>query len=279
MFTQLERILEKPRPFAEYTAADLWNDPHTSAQMLAFHLNPDVDISSRRSEFINASADWMINRFQLSPGKRVIDFGCGPGLYTTRLSMTGAEVTGVDFSARSIHYARKTAKNRGLDITYHQADYLQFQPGGPYDLILMIMCDFCALSPEQRSVLISKFKQSLATEGYIVFDVYSLAAFDEKQEGITFEKNLLNGFWSPYPYYGFLMRCKYTSEKVGLDKYIIIEKERQRVVYNWLQYFSPQSLEQELHDHNLAIASLLGNVAGAPFDPHSTEFAVVVKKK
>jgi hypothetical protein len=50
MFEQLEDIHKRPEPFECYTAADLWTDHHTSEQMLAYHLDPDIDVSSRRVE-------------------------------------------------------------------------------------------------------------------------------------------------------------------------------------------------------------------------------------
>ena len=53
MFAKLEEINSRPKPFEVYTAADLWTDEHTSKQMLAYHLNPDIDVSSRKKEFIN----------------------------------------------------------------------------------------------------------------------------------------------------------------------------------------------------------------------------------
>jgi hypothetical protein len=48
MFEELEQINSRPEPFECYTASELWADEHTSRQMLAFHLNADSDVSSRR---------------------------------------------------------------------------------------------------------------------------------------------------------------------------------------------------------------------------------------
>jgi hypothetical protein len=47
MFDQLETTFERPKPFEVYTADELWTDDHTSAQMLAFHLDEEVDLASR----------------------------------------------------------------------------------------------------------------------------------------------------------------------------------------------------------------------------------------
>jgi hypothetical protein len=49
-------------------------------------------------------------------------------------------------------------------------------------------------------------------------------------------------------------------------------------VYNWLQYFSPETLEREFVECGFTIEKLCSDVAGSPFDPETTEFAVVAKK-
>ena len=278
LFSVLELANEKPAAFSIYTAKELWTDEHTSEQMLAFHLNGDIDVSSRRTSFIDDSVRWMTSYFDLSPSSRIIDFGCGPGLYTSRLARLGAEIHGVDFSARSIEYARAFADQNNLNILYTEADYLEYRPEGEFDLIIMIMCDYCALSPEQRAALLVKYKELLAEDGRIVLDVYSLSAFADKKEGAFYEKNQLNGFWSAEPYFGFVSSFKYEEEKVSLDKYTIIERGRRKEVYNWLQYFTPRSLEHESHAAGLEVETVFANVAGNQYDPDAAEFAVVIKR-
>ena len=54
MFTELEKINSKPKPFEFYTADELWTDEHTSKQMLEYHLNEAIDVSSRNINFINS---------------------------------------------------------------------------------------------------------------------------------------------------------------------------------------------------------------------------------
>ena len=278
VFSFLESVHSKPGPFSVYTASELWTDEHTSKQMLAYHLNGDIDLSSRKTNFIDNSVRWMKEHFELSVSNRVIDFGCGPGLYTSRLARIGAEVHGIDFSSRSIEYARAYAKHEDLKVTYIEADYLDHQPEGKFDLVIMIMCDYCALSPMQRAAMLAKFQGLLNEQGRIMLDVYSLKAFADKQAGSFCERNQLNGFWSKHPYFGFVTSFKYDDDKVSLDKYTIVEENRQRTIYNWLQYFTPESLEQEADAAGLSIDEVYGDVAGNPYDANETEFAVVMKR-
>jgi len=278
MFKDLERINNRPKPFEFYTARELWTDEHTSAQMLSFHLNEAIDVSSRNPEFINRSVEWIASKFNIGKDTKIADFGCGPGLYATRLAKHQANVTGIDFSGRSIEYAKAIAAREQLNISYVQQNYLDFETQDRFNLVLMIMCDFCALSPTQRKKLLSKFHKILKPDGSVLLDVYSLAAFDQREEVATYEVNQLNGFWSPNKYYGFLTTFKYKEEKVVLDKYTIVETERTRTAYNWLQYFAPEDLEKEFLNSGFSVEGLYSDVAGTRYDRNSDEFAVIARR-
>jgi len=275
LFEHLEDINTRPEPFERYTAADLWTDTHISEQMLAYHLNGEIDVSSRRVAFIDQSVRWIGSRFNVGAGTRIADFGCGPGLYANRLAKLGARVTGIDFSARSIAHARTVAAAENLAAAYVNQDYLAFETDDRFDIILMIMCDFCALGPAQRLTMLRKFQALLASGGSVLLDVYSQAAFNQREEAASCEENLLNGFWSPERYYGFLNTFKYEDVGVVLDKYTIVEARRTRTFYNWFQYFSPGSLRREFENAGFTRQELYGDVAGAPFAESAPEFAIV----
>lgn len=278
MFYKLEDINKRPKPYQFYTALELWTDEHTSKKMLDYHLNAEIDASSRNINFINKSADWIFKKFNLSEKSKIIDFGCGPGLYTTLFAKKGINVTGVDFSKRSLEYAMQTAKNEGLHINYVHKNYLEFETADKYNLITMIMCDYCALSPKQRKTMLGKFKSLMKDDSSILLDVYSLNSFDNKEEVAVYELNQLSNFWSPDDYYCFLNTFKYNEEKVALDKYTIVEKNRMRIVYNWMQYFSIDTLRKEFEDNDLNITELYSDVSGSPYNKKAMEIAIIAKK-
>ena len=195
MFKELQELNSRPTPFQFYTADELWTNEHTSKQMLEYHLDESIDVSSRNRNFIESSVKWIVSQFGVEDETKIADFGCGPGLYTTRLAERGATVTGIDFSENSLKHAKQVAKQKGLKINYVQANYLEFETTQRFDLIIMIMCDFCALSPEQRKLMLSKYSLLLKPEGSVLLDVYSLTSFNQKEESATYELNQLNNFW------------------------------------------------------------------------------------
>jgi cyclopropane fatty-acyl-phospholipid synthase-like methyltransferase len=277
MFTKLEKINTKPAPYGYYTAEELWTNSHTAQEMLKYHLNESVDAASRNKRFIDKSAEWIASYFSLDGTTSVIDFGCGPGLYATRLAERGARVTGIDFSKNSLDYAEKSAAEKNLDIEYINTNYLDFETAEKFDLIMMIMCDFTALSPEQRKRLLSLFRAILKPGGSVLLDVYSLRFFEQAEESASYELNQMNGFWSPDDYYGFVNIYKYDQEKLLLHKYTIIEAVRSREVYNWMQCFTPETLKEEFGQAGFEITELFSDVAGSAYTEDTAEFAAVAR--
>ena len=279
MFEDLERINQRPKPFEFYTAEELWTNEHTAKKMLEYHLNEAVDLSTRNAEFMRKSVEWIIKRFNVCANTEIADFGCGPGLYATPLAEKGAKVTGIDFSKNSLDYAEKTADKKGLNIKYIYKNYLDFETDKKFDLVMLIFGDYCALSSSQRKRLLNKFQKILKPNGSILLDVLSLNTFNQRKESATYELNSLDGFWSAENYYGFLNTFKYDQEKVTLDKYTIIEKNRTHQVYNWLQHFDKSSLSKEVQEIGLYVDEFYSDVAGKPFDPEANELTIVAKNK
>lgn len=279
MFYKLNRIIEKPGLYCSYTAETLWNDPYISKQMLKYHLDPLVDLASRRPEFIEASAAFMKKRFDLEKGKMVIDFGCGPGLYTTYWAQLGCKVKGLDFSTNSIGHAREEAARSGLAIDYQYINYLDYQAEEPFDLVTMIFCDYCALNHEQRKSVLRTMRESMKDHGYLFMDVHTEQMYKNIEEGTNFEIAAGDGFWSEQPYYVFKSTFKYDTDRVFLEKYTIIEKDRTREIFNWLKCFTIAELRDELEASGLQIMEVYSDVKGSPLDPETDTMAVVAGKK
>ena len=276
-FEFLADVFQRPQVFDEYTVDRLWQDKHISQRMLELHLDKDAELASRPHAFIEQSAEWMKSRFQIGGNTVILDYGCGPGLYTSRFARMGATVTGIDFSKRSIEHATRSASEHGLEVNYVLEDYLRWETTDQADLITLIFCDLCPLSPQRRRALFGKFRRHLKPGGHILLDVCSLAQFESKKEQTVCEHNLLGGFFSANDYFGFLTTFKYDSEQVSLDKYTIVERGGVRRFYNWLQYYSVEELTAELGENGFVVQEVYSNVAGDPYEASSPVLAVVAQ--
>jgi SAM-dependent methyltransferase len=278
MYKELTEISSRPAPFSVYTAEKLWNDPHISKQMLKHHLDPEGDIASRNKKHIEQSVAWISDTFTIDQNSSIADFGCGPGLYTLEFARRGAHLTGIDFSERSIEYAKEQTGIHKLNIEYFYSNYLDYTTDRKFDVILLLYYDFCPLSPEQRKQLLSVFYKCLKDNGSILFDVLSFNAFDNKQETSLFRRNLMDGFWSEQDYFGFEHCFKYENIKVALDKYSIIDKTGLWHVYNWFQYYSLETLGKELSENSFEITGRYSDATGQAYDRETEGFMVTARK-
>jgi 2-polyprenyl-3-methyl-5-hydroxy-6-metoxy-1,4-benzoquinol methylase len=110
-----------PKPWAEREKIP-WNDRDFSRRMLNERLSQKHDAASRRFEIIDSHVRWIHDRVLKGNPTRILDLGCGPGLYTNRLARLGHQCVGIDFSPASIAYAKGQVEEQSLECTYIQQD-------------------------------------------------------------------------------------------------------------------------------------------------------------
>jgi len=91
---------------------------------------------SSRGRLFNDVIEWPSLERLLGPveGKRVLDMGCGPGIYAERLAKRGASVTGVDLSPVMVDKARQRCT--GLDVALIVGDALKQVHSPAFDIVL-----------------------------------------------------------------------------------------------------------------------------------------------
>src|SRR5262245_4616388 len=68
-------------------------------------------------------------------GKRILDVGCGGGIYAESAARAGAQVVGIDPSPRSVDAARAHAERQGLKIDYRVGTAEGFTTDQPFDAV------------------------------------------------------------------------------------------------------------------------------------------------
>ena len=241
---------EKPELYEKGTAF-MWTDVHISKQLLNVHLNPDIDLASRKKSTIEKTANWILER-QKEKGKlNILDLGCGPGLYTEIFAEKGHNVTGIDISTNSIEYAKKSAEDKKLDITYLNTSYLEVDlESDNYDLVVLIYTDLGVLSPTERGRLLVMIFRVLKKGGTFIFDVLKDREIEKKISPKTWEVSN-NGFWKEFPYLALSESFLYQEEKVILFQHIIIDTEENIETYRfWTHFFSQNDVIKMLDTHN-----------------------------
>jgi len=274
-FPKLKELSGKPSLF-EPGDGEIWTDKHISEYLLRAHLDPQRDMASRRNETIKQSCRWIVSRCGLGEGSKVIDLGCGPGLYCSELSRYGLKVMGVDFSKRSIEYAEKY---RDTDIEFIHGNYLNVKISGKYDAALMIYYDFGVLSEEEQDQLLERINSLLKEDGYFVFDVLtpSHPEADDETTRWTFQED--GGFWSSDSYMELFNRYYYPDEQVKLDQYVIIDKNGEASVYRiWHRFFTPSQISGLLKKNGFEAEEFYGDLTGKPIEAGAEAMGIVARK-
>ena len=277
LIPQLIPFQQKPAPFTPGEPL-FWNDPHISSQMLAVHLDPNIEAASRKAETIDRSVRWLIETLGLQTGASLLDLGCGPGLYASRFAQAGFHVTGVDYSRRSIEYATKYASEHALNITYRYQNYLELQDENRYDAAFLIYGDFCPLNPEQRARLLQNIHRALKPGGKFALDVTTREhrkRYGNKNGWYAAE----SGFWKPGPHLVLEEGFDYPEQALWLDQYTVIEADGKLSVYrNWFQDYTPETIMEELSLGGFTVEGFWGDLTGAPYSPASEWIGLVTHR-
>ncbi|MDL2293568.1 class I SAM-dependent methyltransferase [Ruminococcaceae bacterium OttesenSCG-928-D13] len=276
MLKALLRALEPPVVF-EPNTEPFWDDDHISKQMLAAHLDPAFSGASRTPGVIDASVAFIANTMPPAEYPRLWDFGCGPGLYTSRLARLGYAATGLDLSRRSIAFAAAQAELDGLAISYRRENYLELDAHEVCDAAILIYCDYGALSPENRGMLMGNIHRALAPGGHFLLDVFTpakLAGFREEQSWRRFPAG---GFWSEKPHLALQNNLKYPG-RVSLEQTVVLTEGEMKTTLIWNQYFTPQALAKEAEAAGFTVLALYGDAAGAPYAEDGETLALLLEK-
>jgi ubiquinone/menaquinone biosynthesis C-methylase UbiE len=219
----------------------MWTDPYISQQLLELHINPDHDIASRNKATISETVNWILSQTN-QPGMKILDLGCGPGLYANQLALKGHFVTGIDFSANSIQYARQQAKEKKQNIEYRNMNYLNLDYENEFDLAILIYLDFCVLLPEERFKILRNIHRALKPGGMFVCDVVNEKNMERKILS-PFWDIQHSGFWKPTPYMVLSKGYHYPEAKVFANHHVVIGNDDTVDTYIfWNHYYAKRDL-------------------------------------
>ncbi|WP_371373480.1 class I SAM-dependent methyltransferase [Sporomusa aerivorans] len=255
-----------------------WDDPHISRSMLAAHLNPEFDGASRMPGTIEKTIEHLISSQVLRPGDRVLDLGCGPGLYSRPLCQQGIQITGVDISQRSIDYARQNAEELGLNIDYICGDFFNLQYEETFDRVLQIYGEICTFSNNARNRLLQIIHQALKRDGLFIFDVSTRKL--RRREGLRNRWYFSEGgFWREGRHIVLEEGYDYPQDDSWLNQYTVIDEGGSCKVYRiWFHDYSLQTISAVLQDNGFKVADVWNSLTGERYQEGGDWIAIVAQK-
>lgn len=195
-----------------------WNDPAFSARMLKEHLSDEHEAASRSPERIKRHCRWIHREVLEQKPSRILDLGCGPGLYTSRLATMGHDPWGIDFSPASIAHA-----NRATNLEHRLGDIREMDYGQDNNLIMMLYGEINSFKMPDIMTILKQARSSLAPTGKLLLEVHSADTVERMGKTRQAWRALESGLFSDRPH--ILLEESFWDDDVAIatTRYIVID--------------------------------------------------------
>lgn len=201
-----------------------WNEPGFSRRMLAEHLTQKHDMASRRFEWIDRQVGWIHKNLLCGRHRRILDLGCGPGLYLHRLVKRGHVCYGIDFSPASIEYASLHNPDKE-NCRFTLGDIRKTDFGNHYGLAMMLFGEFNTFSPDEAAAILRKTYDSLnnSAEGMLL-EISTPQAVERIGCENHIHQETQNGLFSDGPYTCDIDNKWVAERKIAVQTFTVTEK-------------------------------------------------------
>ncbi|MDH3591293.1 MAG: class I SAM-dependent methyltransferase [Planctomycetota bacterium] len=242
-----------------------WHEPGFSERMLREHLSQEHDRASRRLEVIDRHVAWLHETVGVGRAGRVLDLGCGPGLYTERLAQRGHTCVGIDFSPASIAHAHARAESESLACEYRHADLRHADYGAGFDLVLLTFGELNTFPEDDARTILAGARRALAPEGRLVLEVHTEAAVRRIGASPPVWRTARNSVFSDRPHL-WLRECAWHEpERAATERYFVAEPPATDVATYvcTTQAYADDEYRAMLRDAGFTRVSIHASLAGA----------------
>jgi SAM-dependent methyltransferase len=270
---------QRAEPWAEGEKIP-WNEPGFSRRMLQVHLSQENDWASRRSVTIQKQVDWIEREILRSQPSRILDLGCGPGLYSSLLAQRGHECRGVDFSPSSIDYARESARKAKLNCTYELQDVRKADFGAGYDLVMFIFGEFNVFKPEEAAQILRKAHAAMRSGRALLLEVHTFEAVQGMGLQPAAWYSADSGLFSDRPHLYLQENFWDEGRQVATQRYFIVDAQTGQVTRYAAstQAYSQDGYLKLLKENGFQDVSIHPSLTGEADPSQAALFAIQARK-
>ncbi len=258
---------QPPEPWTEGENIP-WDAQDFSERMLREHLSQSHDLASRRSEIIQRHVDWLHQEILTGRSGRVLDLGCGPGLYLGRLARLGHRGVGIDFGPAAIRHAREQAAAEALDCSYRLEDLRVAELGTGFDLVMLIYGQLNVFRRAQAESLLRRAYEALAPGGRLVLEPQRLDALRAGAGPSATWTSAREGLFSDRPHLILFERFWDEPRRCCTFRWHVVDAETSRVARYALtnEAWTPEELQALLSQCGFVDSEVLPGLPGTPDD-------------
>lgn len=268
-----------PEPWAEGDNIP-WSEPAFSKRMLAEHLSQDHDAASRKFDLIDQHIKWIHHHVLSETPSRILDLGCGPGLYSNRLAKLEHQCVGIDYSPASIAYAQENAAIEMLDATFLELDLRDAAFGVDYDAVMLIYGELNVFKPKDARLILQKTIVALKSGGKLILEPHTFDAVRKWGERERSWYTSEEGLFSEKPH--IVMEEFFWNQdlRVAINRYYIVDSSTGDVIFHSqsVQAYTHQDYESLLLECGYKDIIFYPSLTGAP-DPTQPNLLAIIAQK
>ena len=269
-----------PEPWAEGEKIP-WSDPAFSQRMLQEHLSQDHDAASRRYEIIEQHIDWIHHHVLAERPSKILDLGCGPGLYTSRLAKRGHTCWGIDYAPASIAYAQTQAERENLACTYQQQDVRTADYGSGYDLVMLVFGEFNVFRPSEARQILAKAYLALQPDGYLLLEPHTFSVVRQIGTQPASWYAAGSGLFSDRPHLCLTESFWDDERKVATQRYFIVDATTGKVTRHAAstQAYTDEGYQSLLTESGFDRIDFYPFLGGSQEMPQADLIAILARKR
>ncbi len=269
-----------PKPWSEGDNIP-WNDPDFSERMLKEHLSQAHDAASRRTEKIEEQVNWIHHKVLLGRPTQILELGCGPGLYTSRLARRGHTCVGIDYSPASIAYAADCAGQESLRCTYWRQDIRQADYGAGFGLVMLIYGELNVFRPADARNILDKANHALASDGLLLLEPHTFETVRKIGEQPSIWYSAEGGLFSDGPHLCLKENSWDPASSTATIRYFIVDASTGKVTRHAqsFQAYTEAQYSSRLTDCGFDDVEFFPSLIGVKDATQNHLMAIVARKR
>lgn len=257
-----------------------WHEPGFSQRMLREHLSQAHDAASRRFATIDRHVAWIHGELLGGQPTRILDLGCGPGLYSSRLARLGHECVGIDYSPASIVYAVEQAESEGLSCRYVHQDIRAAEFGSGFGLAMLIYGELNVFRPADARRILDKAYRALADGGILLLEPHTFAVVQKmgKEEPSWYSSP--GGLFSEQPHLCLQENFWDAGSRTTTTRYFVVEAASGQVTRyaQSFQAYTDEEYRALLAESGFEAVEFYPSLTGDVAETSGDLFALVARK-
>lgn len=197
-----------------------WDNPAFSKRMLREHLTQEHDMASRKRERIALQADWLHESFLAHGKKRILDLGCGPGLYAPYLVAHGHHYLGIDFSPASIAHAQEHFASPSCCFVLGDLQHTSFEKG--HDLVMFLYGELNVFPEAAARRILSRAWDALKPGGVLLLEAHTREAVAALGSGASWSA-AASGLFGDAPHLCLVKNQWFAAQETARQFFYIID--------------------------------------------------------